>query len=190
MKKKALIMNIIIFILELIAFIYTFVNNHSIEIVYYTIDSNLLALITSLIFIIFYKKDTNIIKDLRLITTTALSVTFLVVVFVLAPMYNFNYKALMFENTFFVFHTLVPILSIISYILFENKSDKKYLGLIFTTIYAIILTTLNILDLVVGPYPFLEVKNQSVIASILWTILIVGGSYIIGILLNKKGANN
>ena len=189
-KKKALIINIIILILEVITFSYTYITNHSIAIEYYTIDSNLLALLTSLLFIIFYKQDNNIIKDLRFITTTALTLTFLVVIFILCPMYNFNYKGLMLENNFLVFHTLVPILSIISYLLFETKSNKNYLGFVFTIIYSIILIILNVLNIIVGPYPFLEVKNQGIIMSMFWCILIVGGSYLIGLFLNKKGAKN
>ena len=37
------------------------------------------------------------------------------------------------------FHTLCPIISIISYIFFEKKSTKKYLGVLVTILYSIIL---------------------------------------------------
>lgn len=183
-KKLALIINIFILVLELFAFGKNIFIEHSIAIEYYTNDSNIIALISSLLFIIFYKKEKEIIKDIRFIATSCLTVTFLVVIFILCPMYNFNYKLLMFTDNFFIFHTLVPILSIFSYITLEDRSNKNYLCLVFTIIYSIILVTLNILNIVDGPYPFLKVTNQSIFTTLLWGIIIIGGSYIIGILLN------
>lgn len=188
-RKIALILNIIIFILELIAFGYTIFKEHTIAVEYYTNDSNLLALISSLLFIVFYRKKKEFVKDLRFLSTILLTVTFLTVIFVLCPMYDFNYKLFMFTGTFLVYHTICPILSIVSYIFFEEGSKKIYLGILFTIIYSIILTILNIVDIIVGPYPFLMVKEQSIIMSIIWTVLIVGGSYLLGFIiykLNKK----
>lgn len=194
-KRIALIINIIILTLTLLSFAKTFFLEHSIAVEYYTNDSNILALISSLLFIIFYKKEKDFVKDIRFLATSCLTVTFLVVVFVLCPMYSFNYKLLMFTDIYLVFHTIVPILSIFSYIALENGSSKKYLCLIFTMIYAIILIILNILNLIKGPYPFLMVTTQNPLVTILWGIIIIGGSHIIEILVNrlnkkiKKGAN-
>ncbi len=194
-KRIALIINIIILTLTLLSFAKTFFLEHSIAVEYYTNDSNILALISSLLFIIFYKKEKDFVKDIRFLATSCLTVTFLVVVFVLCPMYSFNYKLLMFTDIYLVFHTIVPILSIFSYIVLENGSSKKYLCLIFTMIYAIILIILNILNLIKGPYPFLMVTTQNPLVTILWGIIIIGGSHIIEILVNrlnkkiKKGAN-
>ena len=50
-EKIALIINIIILVLEVIGFGNTIINNHKIAIEYYTNDSNLIALISSLLFI-------------------------------------------------------------------------------------------------------------------------------------------
>ena len=183
-KKLALIINIFILVLELFVFGTNIFIEHNIAIEYYTNDSNILALISSLLFIVFYKKEIEFIKDIRFIATSCLTVTFLVVIFILCPMYSFNYKLLMFTDNFFILHTLVPVLSIFSYIALEDKSNKNYLCLIFTIIYSIILVTLNILNIVDGPYPFLKVTNQSIFMTLLWGIIIIGGSYIIGVLLN------
>ena len=191
-RKIAFILNMIILILELIAFGYTIFNEHKMQIEYYTIESNLIALFSSLLFVILIRKKKEFVKDLRFLTTILLTVTLLVVVFVLCPMYKFNYKLLMFTDTFLVFHTLCPILTIISYIFFEEGSKKKYLGLLYTAIYAVILITLNILDIVAGPYPFLEVKKQSLLMVSGWGIVILTGSYLLGLLIYKlnkrKGA--
>ena len=76
-KKIALIINIIILTLTLLSFAKTFFLEHSIAVEYYTNDSNILALISSLLFIIFYKKEKNFVKDIRFLATSCLTVTFL-----------------------------------------------------------------------------------------------------------------
>lgn len=193
-EKKALILNILIIIFEIIGLVYTVYQSHSLMIEYYTIDSNIITLISSLLFVIFYKKKKGFVKDIRFLATILLTVTFLVVVFILCPMQNFNYKLLMFTDTYYIFHTLCPILTVVSYIFFEEGSNKKIIGLAFTIIYAIVLITLNILDIISGPYPFLKVKEQSIPMTIMWGGLILLGSYLVGQILyqsNKiKGAKN
>lgn len=184
MKKNtlAIIFNILIVISGLIGIILSIVKG-GIDFKYYTNLSNVFAIIISILFLIFNKKK-SFIKDLRFISTSCLAVTFLVVLFILTPMYNFNYKLLMFTDVFFLFHTVCPLLSIISYICFEEKSNKVYMGFLFTLIYGIIMIVLNILNIVNGPYPFLMVYKQGIIMSIIWSVLIIGGSYVISILLN------
>ncbi len=184
MKKKALICNGLIILLEVIGLILYGIRMHSLSLEFYTMDSNVLALITSTIFVLFYDKRKKIVSDLRFITTCCLTVTFLVVLFILLPMTNFNFKFLFLQNQTMIFHVIAPILSIISYTCFEERSNKKYLGFIYTAFYAFVLIILNLKDIVVGPYPFLRVKEQSIIASIIWGIIIIGGSYLIGLGLN------
>ena len=189
MKKGniAFILNAIILIGEIIGFGYTLWTNHSIAIEYYTNDSNLLALVSSALFLIFYKSDKEWVRTLRHATTCCLTLTLLVVVFILGPMYHFDYKMLMFTSTFFVFHTLCPILSIISYVFYEKKSKNESLGFILTLVYAVILIGCNIAGTVDGPYPFLKIREQSLYVTVLWGVLILGGSYFVGRLLNLNG---
>ena len=188
-KKIGLIINIIILLVEIFAIGKSIFVDKDFSLSYYTFDSNIIAFISSLLFIIFYKKDIELVKDIRFVATSCLAVTFLVVIFVLCPMYEFNYKLFMFTDNFLIFHTIVPILSIISYIVFEERSTKNHLCLIFTTIYGVILVALNVLCLIEGPYPFLMIRNQSPLMTLLWGALIIGGSYLIGMglnYLNKK----
>jgi len=182
-KKMALIFNALLVISEVVGLIWTSILS-KVDLIYYTNLSNIFALIVGVLFIIFYNKKNDFIKDLRFMSTSCLTVTFLVVIFILCPMYHFNYKLLMFTNVFFIFHTLCPLLSIISYILFEERSNKVYLGFLFTLVYGIILLVLNYFNIVSGPYPFLKVHNQSIIMTIIWSISIIGSSYLISILLN------
>ncbi len=183
-RKLSYITNSLLCILEAITLIMYMKNNHTLSLEYYTMDSNLLTLLSSFLFIIFYKKKSEFVKDFRFITTCCLTVTFLVVLLILAPMLNFNYKGLLLENELLFLHTICPLLSIMSYVFFEEKSNKNYLGIAFTILYSLILIPLNILGLMSGPYPFLKVREQSIGMSLIWGIIIIGGSYLIGIGLN------
>ena len=104
-------------------------------------------------------------------------------------MYNFNYSYMLFYQELILHHLICPILSIITFIFFDNikieKNNIKY-GISFTLIYAFIIIILNILKIVIGPYPFLMVYNQPIYMSIIWFILIVGLSYLISIILIRK----
>ena len=185
MKKKALLLNSLIVVLEAIGLVFYVSRMHTLSLEYYTMDSNILALITSLLFLLFYGKEKEWIKDLRLITTCALTITFLVVIFILTPMLNFRLFYLLFGDEMLVFHTLCPILSFISYVFYEDASKKKYLGFCFTMFYALVLVILNLMNIVDGPYPFLRIKEQSIYMTLLWGLIIIGGSYFIGLGINK-----
>ena len=198
MKKKiSLILNLLIIIFELIGFIKTYTFNNRIPIEFYTEDSNLLALFTSIIYIIYLLKDNNIPKwlsEIKYISTICLTVTFVVVLFILTPIYNFNFIGMFFENSLLYHHLLCPILSIITFIYFDKlrifSLKDNFIGISFTIIYGILLIILNILDIIVGPYPFLMVKNQSILMSILWFIIILGLTYFISSLLRKLYTKN
>ena len=191
-NKKSLYLNLIIVILEIIGFIITIGVNKRIGYEYYTQDSNILALISSLLFVILLISKKDIPRWLQLfkyMTTICLTVTFLVVIFILAPMLEFNFGYLLFHNELLYQHLLCPVLSIITFLLFDNicilKRRDSFLGISLTTLYAIILVTLNYFELVSGPYPFLMVHKQSIFMSIFWFITILGLAYLIAFLLRK-----
>ena len=195
-KKISILLNILIVFLEIIGFVITYVINKKISIEFYTEDSNILALITSSIFVIYMLNKKEIPRWLKLLkyaTTICLSVTFIVVIFILAPMYNFNYPYLLFHNSLLYQHLLCPILSIITFIYFDNLGDfnikDNFTSLSLTLLYAIILIILNILKLVIGPYPFLMVYEQSIIISIIWFIIIFTLAYLIGYMLRVISKN-
>ena len=114
---------------------------------YYTVDSNILMGICSIIVIIFELLYlNNKIKDLpkivyliKLIGVVGVSLTFLVVVFFLLPTTK-NF-ALMFSNANLFMHALTPIVSIISFILFERnnllKIKDSFIGISSMIIYCI-----------------------------------------------------
>ena len=185
-KRYSLILNILIIIFEIIGFLFTYVNNHSILIQFYTEDSNILALVTSCLFVYFLlsnKKLPKWLNTLKYISTTCVTITFLVVIFILAPMYNFNYLSLLFDGTMLYHHTICPLLCIITFLFFDklNNYEKKDIlyAFSFTIIYAVVLIALNLFEVVKGPYPFLMVKEQTIIESFIWIIVILGFAYMI-----------
>lgn len=191
-RKISLLLNILIVILEIIGLIISVNIHHRLSIEYYTVDSNILALISSLIFTTYLMKKKEIpgwLKTFKYSTTICLTITFVVVIFILAPTYNFNYNLLLFHEELLYQHFLCPILGIISFIFFdkyENFTRKEnILGMNLTLVYGIIILILNILDIVVGPYPFLMIKKQSALTSILWIIIILSIAYLIAYTLRK-----
>jgi hypothetical protein len=198
--KIALILNIIIVIFEILGVILTFKRLGVGTLKYYTTESNLLAFVSSAIFTYYsikaLKKDNpkiipNWIKIFKFMTTTCLTVTFIVVVAVLAPFSEGGYKHMLFDRDLLYYHLLCPLISIISFIFFETNSSfsikHSLIATIPTIIYAAISVTLNILYIMRGPYPFLYVYEQPVYMSIIWTILIVGGAFLLNTLLRISG---
>ena len=112
---------------------------------FYTVDSNILIGIASLILLIFELKLLNHKIDniplgvsiFKYLSTSGITLTFLVTLLFLSPQYGFY---AMYNNTNLLFHLIVPLLSIISYIFFE-KHDNKYkyafYGIIPMFIYSI-----------------------------------------------------
>ena len=119
---------------------------------FYTVDSNVLMGIVSLLFLISEiqilrckkEKISRLLYILKLIGTVGTSLTFLTVVLYLGPISK-NGMLSMFLNANLFFHLITPVLSIITFIFFEktSKLDFKctFLGIIPMFIYGIVYTT-------------------------------------------------
>lgn len=197
----ALALNIILIVIGLIGLIETIIGFGNPALEYYTQLSNYFALISATIYTIYlYKnikaktiennnnkeiKDTTIpkwVSILKYSSTLSLLVTFLVVVFILTPMFGLkSFSWMLLQGTNLYFHTICPILTFISFIFFEKHNIKglrdNIRAMYFTMIYATLFIILNILRVVKGPYPFLMVHDQPIYMSIIWFILIVGGAF-------------
>ena len=185
MKKKiTIILHILILLLEIIGFYYC-IKQSGIEIKYYTEDSKLLALFSSILvlFYLFQKKMPRIIELLWYMSVVQLTITFLVVLFILIPMMQFNWKLLLFTGIMLFQHFLCPVLSIITYLFFDKikpfTKKESLKALSFTLGYSIIIIFLNIIRVIEGPYPFLMIYKQSIIVSIMWFVIILGMAYLI-----------
>lgn len=153
---------------------------------YYTELSNMFGGITSAICLYHFickKKNSayNVPEwctELKFFATCCLMLTFLVVVFLLAPEKGgwYGYRTMLFGKTSICTHFLTPLTITISFLLFETEPLIKniFRAIIPTLLYAVVIIILNIVKVLVGPYFFLHVYEQSVFMTLVWTVVVLG----------------
>ena len=141
MKKKiSLTLNIIITLLTIFASIMMFTGiklTHGAEPIlettkigmfkFFTVDSNIFMGIIALLFVILQIKNKQITKNmyrLKLMATTSVGLTFLVVFTYLGPISKDGIISLL-QNSNLFFHLIIPLLSIINFAIFENTNILK-----------------------------------------------------------------
>ena len=188
----AFIINILIIIMELFAFLVCYKESGFACFKYYTQDSNLFLMFTSLLYVISLlicdKKISHFVSLLKYAATTSVVITFLTVVTILAPVMG-GYKAMLLDGTMLIHHLICPIFGFVTFVFFEkhnlNGLKDALISMIFTCLYGIIAVTLNVLKIMDGPYPFLKVYDQTILMSIFWLILMMGSSYLITVLIGN-----
>ena len=196
LKKKALLLiNFVILVLEIIGLIYGIKNRGLSLFLYYTQISNILALVSTALLLIFIIKGKYppFLSALRYMSATTLAITFLVVLFVLAPMAAVpggpGFFSMYIGGSLPYHHFFCPILIFLSFVLLEPSPDYSRkncaLAVIPTVVYAVVLIVLNLTRLTVGPYPFLQVYDQPVYVSIIFGVVILSAAYFIGALTLK-----
>ncbi len=163
---------------------------------YYTVDSNTLAALSG-IFLSFFliralltKKPVPTWILLAYFTAAVcLTLTFLVVVFVLAPTAGEDgYRMMLTEGDMLYHHLLNPLLTVFSSVFLLPRIPTKipeiaHIALLPTELYGLCAVVCNYLMWWHGPYPFLCVYEQPVRDSVLWCAGILGGTYAIGFLM-------
>ena len=188
-KNINIILNLLIVILEIIGFVLVFKELGITSLEYYTEDSNLLLLLSSIIILIYISKNKELplwFKSFRYIAIVSTTLTLIIVLTVLSWTTDFGLYYLLFHESMLYHHTLCPVLAILSFVFVERYDNLHTIhGLYFTVVYGIIMIILNALKIVEGPYPFLLVQNQPIIHSIIWTALIFAITYAIALILKK-----
>lgn len=188
-RNILIIVNLAIVILEIIGFALVFKEVGADAFIYYTEDSNLILLISSLVFLAyaFLKKDLpSWFKTLRFTAVVSTTLTFIIVITVLSWMTDWGLFNLLFQGSMLYHHTLCPLAAIISFVCLEKYDNLNALtGVIFTLLYAIVIIPLNILEKVIGPYPFLMVNTQPVLETVFWIVAIFLITYAIALVLKK-----
>ena len=172
-KRPVVIVNVIIVVLETIAFIHDCSAFGTSMFKWYTIDSNLLQLIVSALVVYFCIKDRDLpgyITLLHFISAVGLTITFLIAEFVLAPEGGIRYYFI--DNVAPVNHLIGPALSVVS-LLFLEKTEKQSLSIIVwpmaaSLFYGGVCLILNVLNKLDGPYFFLQVNKQPAGVIVTW----------------------
>ena len=202
LKKRdiaAFIINLFIFVSELIVIINKFPTADGSEFRYYTFLSNLMGMAAAVIFMLSaftgFRKLIRAKSILRFYATCMLTFTFIVVVAVLTPMamsVQMDPEFLYAEDGAFFQHVAHPLLSMISFIFLEDnralsKKQPLYM-LLLTFLYTVILIILNILRIVTdGPYPFFQVYVFPVWFIIAWIVGLAGFNYLMNYLIYRAG---
>ena len=136
---KALIANIVIIILEVISF-YLCRSRGLGMLVFYTQLSNLVTLVSSVCFVI--SRGAVFTVTMRYLSTVMLTMTVLITLFVLIPM-GAGFVRMMLSGSGLYHHTLCPLISIASYLLWEQHSSAWAIPVTVTFVYGMIILYLN-----------------------------------------------
>lgn len=174
---------------------------------YFTVESNVMMGIISLVFIVFeirlqknkIEKIPNWIYGLKLVFTVGVALTMLTTAIFLAPTTPYGYFS-MFKNANLFYHFLTPLLSIITFVFFEgtNKIRFRYtfVSVIPMFLYAIYYVG-NVLahiengniNMIYDWYGFFAGGTSNIICVV---PIMIGSTYLISYLLwffNRKTAN-
>ena len=170
--------------------------------IFYTEDSNILSAcicamvaVGQLVCIFTGRELPRWLHTLKYIATCCLTMTFLTVVFVLGPMYEDGngWYIMLCTSSMLYHHLLNPLAAMVSFVLLERQPrlprSATVWALLPTVVYGSVILVLNLQRKVEGPYPFLQVYNQSVPMTILWCILMLGTNYLYVWLLWRLGGN-
>lgn len=166
------ISNAILFVLELITICLIIKTNKVKALLYYTDLSNAFSLLVSGIVVVggvvaICKKSPHMPKwivELRFVSATMLVITFTIVICFLAPWFGVRgYITFLFEGSMLFSHTLCPLFSTLSLFAIERGMVEKIKSttyVLYPTLgYGLTILILNILGVVVGPYPFFMVNH-------------------------------
>lgn len=217
-QKTALILNIVIFVLAVVGSIFCFGEiyiiqtkpiEHGIKLLkFFTVQSNVMAGITSLLYIIFFlrerkrkKKIPSFVNILRYIATIDLIITFLVVALFLGFIVEEGYLSLYFNANFF-FHFAIPVLNFVSFTFFENSFKLRFRDtfwgmshLILYSIFYLIIVLTHIKDGAVSlEYDWYAFAQFGFGVLVALAVSVLGAGYLISYLLfkfyNRKSVKN
>lgn len=153
---------------------------------FYTENSNFFTAFVCLLMAVFQlralltgREVPRWVKRLKYIATCCLTMTFLTVVFILAPYYKDEGGVvfLLTASSMLYHHLLNPLCAFVSFVFLEREprlSGKNvFCALIPTLLYGSVAVWANVQHLIVGPYPFLMVYEQTIQQSLEWLAAIV-----------------
>ena len=210
-KKQTLSLsfNITIFVLAVIGSILCFgevivfptkIYEHGIRLLkFFTVQSNVLAGIASLVFVIYFwreqktkKKIPMFVHILKFIATIDLMITFLVVALFLGFITDEGYFS-MYANSNFLFHFLIPVLNFISFVFFERAPrfslKHTFLGIVHLVLYAVFYIIVVLTHFQDGTidlhYDWYAFAQRGLLVAFICAIIVLTLGYLISFLLYK-----
>lgn len=170
-------------------------------VIFYTHQSNFLALITSGVFVLVGiaklfgdGRIPHVVKFFRFMTTVMLYITLIVVLVGLGPMAFLAGGDLfsMYGGPMFVMHLMGPLVSLLSFVCFEGTPrlglGDAFLAVQYNYLYSLVMVILNAVGKVEGPYPFLMVDSNPVWLSVLYAVTLLPGAFLVALI--GKWLNN
>jgi len=181
-SKIALILNIAAFVCGSVGIIFRLSHSLTDFFLYYTQISNVAAVISSAIYIACFRTGEGKLRTFvtcsRYLSACMLTMTFMVVVCIFVPFGTPETTRRLLGSVNGIMHHIVcPVISVVSYVVFERgvRSKRAFLlPFIATAIYAFTVYALNFLRLAPAPYPFFEVYEHPVIELVLWFVGLMG----------------
>lgn len=187
--KISFILNLLIFVFVLGCTLFAFIAPSPIgagfsALKYFTVQSNILAGVIGIIFVIYYiliwkKKEIKIPKLLhafKFIVTVDLVLTFFTVLLFLAPFSPTGFFSLYVYTNFF-FHLIIPILTVVSFVFFENEYflnfKFSFIGMVHMIIYGVFYSTVALTHIGENGKPALKFDWYGFAQNGVWGIVIV-----------------
>ncbi len=163
-----IVSNIVIVVLEIVGLYLSYKSVGKSMIIYYTEISNFLALVAS----VGYLLSGGSCNLLRYVSVCMLVMTFLISLFVLSPTAG-GLRSIMFTGERLYHHTIIPILSFLSYLFFERHCGIWYVPVILSMAYGFLMIYLNHIGKMEGPYDFFRIDKNGKKATLIWVIVLM-----------------
>ena len=136
---------------------------------YYTIISNVLSAVASLLVVIF-----GLRYFVEIVSVCLMVMTFFVTACILMPLSK-GTRPFLYKGSGLFHHFICPGLSVISYVFFENRVPIYWMWLpvAVTLTYGVIMVLLNHVGKVDGPYPFFQIRTYGAKKIVLWMSLLL-----------------
>lgn len=190
-QNAALWANVLMVLLVLAGFWRAIPESGWLMVVYYTHLSNAVALVSGVLLVVALAREAVVpgwVRSLRYVATCMLVLTFLVSLFVLVPLGS-SFVGMFFQGSGLFHHLLCPTVSLISYLVLEDKTTLRrpwVLMVAVTLSYGLTFLLLNTWNVYLGPYPFLEVHNQSWVETVVWFLVLVSSAWVVGAALARN----
>lgn len=195
-RTISIVLNLFVAIFEIYVLVVNLSESGGWIFLFFTDISNFFALLTSLAYVVyfvfFFKRENQKVPTLlslsKYFSCCMMFLTSCVVIFVLVPLGGgLCAEFILFFGTMLFTHTLCPLITTISFILFERNIKLKlkhfWSSIVPPLMYGLAVIILDLCGVVVAPYGFLRLLEHSVALNIVSISALIVGIYCLNLLL-------